>query len=149
MNITRYTQAPCPELMALLLSADPDEFAIQAYINKASILVCRGDNKIIAVAVLSQQQQIAELKNIAVLESYQGRGLAKQMIKEAKALAKRNGAYCIEVGTGNSSLSQFALYQKCGFRFDRVERDFFKNYPELIYENGIRCLDMIYLSCPL
>ncbi|MFT6735800.1 MAG: hypothetical protein ACJAS9_004014, partial [Polaribacter sp.] len=38
------------------------------------------------------------------------------MIEESKRLAKQSGAKIIEVGTGNSSLSQLALYQKCGFR---------------------------------
>lgn len=51
------------------------------------------------------------------------------------------------IGTGNSSINQLALYQKCGFRVIGVERDFFiNNYDEPIFENGIQCVDMIRLS---
>ncbi len=31
----------------------------------------------------------------------------------------------IEIGTGNSSIGQLALYQKCGFRIIGVDMDFF------------------------
>ncbi|WCN36270.1 hypothetical protein [Aneurinibacillus uraniidurans] len=35
----------------------------------------------------------------------------------------------VEIGTGNSSIGQLALYQKCGFRIIGVDRDFFiKHY---------------------
>lgn len=62
-------------------------------------------------------------------------------------VAKSKGYKTIEVGTGNSSVGQLALYQKCGFRIIGVDMDFFiKHYPELIFENGIQCRDMIRLS---
>ncbi|MGX8177137.1 GNAT family N-acetyltransferase [Exiguobacterium artemiae] len=53
----------------------------------------------------------------------------------------------IEIGTGNSSIGQLALYQKCGFRIVGVDLNFFlRHYEEDIIENGIRCTDMIRLS---
>jgi hypothetical protein len=66
--------------------------------------------------------------------------LKKQMHYDAKALW---------VGTGNSSLSQLALYQKCGFRIREIESGFFESYPEPIVENGIRCIDMVRLRVDL
>ncbi|KHF37127.1 putative N-acetyltransferase YvbK [Paenibacillus sp. P1XP2] len=54
------------------------------------------------------------------------------------------------VRTGNSSLNQLGLYQKCGFRMVRIERDYFvNNYPEPIFENGIPCRDQIVLELML
>ena len=62
-------------------------------------------------------------------------------------VAKSKGFKTIEVGTGNSSIEQLALYQKCGFRITGVDLDFFiRHYSEEIYENGIQCRDMIRLS---
>lgn len=61
--------------------------------------------------------------------------------------AKSKGYKTIEVGTGNSSIGQLALYQKCGFRITGIDMDFFiKHYPEEIFENGIQCRDMVRLS---
>lgn len=64
-------------------------------------------------------------------------------IQEAKHL----GFKTLEIGTGNSSIGQLALYQKCGFRITGIDRDFFiRHYSEEIYENGMQVMDMIRLS---
>ena len=65
-------------------------------------------------------------------------------------MARKEKAKVLEVGTGNSSISQLALYQKCGFRIVSIDRDFFKkSYREKIVENEIECTDMIRLSMDL
>ncbi|MGY8791935.1 MAG: GNAT family N-acetyltransferase, partial [Pseudomonadales bacterium] len=143
MNIEAYKQEITSELMDLLLSADPDKGAILSYLSSSDILVCKDADRFVSIAVLVVTDKIFELKNIAVLAEYQGKGVAKSMINEAKRLAKTAGAKAIEVGTGNSSLSQLALYQKCGFRMHSIESGFFESYPEPIFENGIRCIDMV------
>ena len=45
--------------------------------------------------------------------------------------------------------AELALYQKCGFRLSGIVTDSFADYPEPIYENGIRCIDMVMLSAKL
>ena len=137
------------ELMDLLLTADPNKKAILSYLPGSQVLVCRDDDIFISVAVLVEEAGVFELKNIAVLKAYQGKGVAKSMIDRTKQLAKASGAKFIEVGTGNSSLSQLALYQKCGFRMHSIESDFFDAYPEPIFENGIRCVDMVRMRAEL
>ena len=68
-------------------------------------------------------------------------------MEDAVEEAKRKGYKTIEVGTGNSSIGQLVLYQKCGFRISGIDIDFFvRHYPEEIFENGIQCRDMIRLS---
>lgn len=91
--------------------------------------------------------KVFELKNVAVSKKFQGKGIGKQLVLDAIAKVKEKGATRIEVGTGNSSLSQLALYQKCDFRITGIEKDFFtKNYQEKIIENGIPCVDMVRLA---
>ena len=138
----------------LLLMADPNLTTIKQYIPNALVLLafsCQNDSEqLIGIAVLtSSENKVKELKNIAIAEEYQGKGYAKQLIKAAKQQAKTQGANQLTVGTGNSSLSQLALYQKCGFRLSHVVKDFFKTYPEPIFENDIQCIDMVMLSCEL
>jgi len=101
------------------------------------------------IAVLSKSDDTYELINIAVHERYQGKGIAKNLIMEIKSLAKKQGTLKLIVGTGNSSLSQLALYQRCGFRMSYVKTNYFASYPEPIFENGIRCIDMIVLCAEL
>ena len=132
----------------LLLLADPSREVIEAYLPKSQIFLGTLDNKIIGVYVLTALENgVIELKNVAVDKTHQGKGFGKQLIMDAIARTKQQGAKRIEVGTGNSSLLQLALYQKCGFRIVGIEKGFFyKNYKEKIIENGIRCVDMIRLA---
>jgi ribosomal protein S18 acetylase RimI-like enzyme len=104
--------------------------------------------QIIGVYVLlPTRPETIELVNIAVDEKQKGKGIGKQLVLHAIENAKQQGYKTMEIGTGNSSIRQLALYQKCGVRITGVDRDFFvKHYPEPIFENGIQCRDMIRLS---
>lgn len=142
--IEKYT-GELEALMPLLTTADPDPAVIKLYLKDASVFVIRDAGAFVAVAVLCIDGKAAELKNIAVAQSHQGQGLAKLLIARLIDEARLLEATTISVGTGNSSLSQLALYQKSGFRIDHVITDFFASYPEPIYENGMRCIDMVVL----
>ncbi|WP_248736981.1 GNAT family N-acetyltransferase [Neobacillus rhizosphaerae] len=76
-------------------------------------------------------------------EDCRGNGLGKLVVKEAFHLYKNKGLDKMIVGTANSSIDNLAFYQKLGFRMVEIKKDFFKNYPEPIFENGIRALDMV------
>ncbi len=78
------------------------------------------------------------------------KGIGKKLLRHAVETAKGYGMSKLEVGTGNSSVSQLALYQKCGFRIFSIDFDYFsKHYEEEIIENGIVCRDMIRLAMEL
>ncbi len=49
--------------------------------------------------------------NVAVVEEEHGRGIGKQLVLDAIKVAKKKGYKTIEIGTGNSSIGQLALYQ--------------------------------------
>lgn len=135
----------------LLLLADPSQEIVDDYLDRGHTYVAKIADEIVGVYVLIHTRpQTIEIVNIAVHESYQGRGIGKQLVLDAIVKAKRLKAKTIEIGTGNSSLQQLALYQKCGFRITGIDLDFFiKHYDEEIYENGIQCRDMIRLSLDL
>lgn len=131
----------------LLLLADPSQEMVETYLKNSSIFLAYLENKLVGEYVLTPLSSDAvELKNIAIEQLYQGKGFGKKLVMDAIQQAKRDGMKRIEVGTGNSSMSQLALYQKCGFRIVGIDKDFFvKNYQEEIFENDIRCTDMIRL----
>jgi len=149
MNIEPYDLDITDSMMSLLLIADPDEREVKKYLKGASILIAKDKGVLIGIAVLVTENDKFELINIAVEESSQGKGVAKLLITDVMTLAKNMGAKQLFVGTGNSSLSQLALYQKCGFRMSSIKTDFFVSYPDPIYENGIQCLDMVVLCAKL
>lgn len=132
----------------LLLLADPSLPLVKEYLNTGDCYVAEYNKEIIGVYVLlSKSPETIELINIAVSESAQGKGIGKQLILDAIQRSIVKGYQTIEVGTGNSSIGQLALYQKCGFRITSIDRDFFtRHYKEDIFENGIWCRDMIRLS---
>ncbi|MGG3744331.1 GNAT family N-acetyltransferase [Paenibacillus chibensis] len=132
----------------LLLLADPDWSQVEKYLHQTDWTVADQNGRIIGVCgLLRLSSSEAEIVNAAVEERYQGRGYGKRLILQAlnEAGAKEYGK--VIVRTGNSSLDQLGLYQKCGFRMVRIERDYFvNNYPEPIYENGIWCRDQVILE---
>ena len=134
--------------MELLLTADPSKEMVNRYLLKGDCYIAQNAEEIIGVYVLLPLSSDAiELVNIAVADREQGKGLGKKLVYHAIEMAKKHGYKTIEVGTGNSSLTQLALYQKCGFRMKEIDHDFFiRNYAEQIYEDGIQCRDMIRLS---
>ncbi|MGM9968224.1 MAG: GNAT family N-acetyltransferase [Rummeliibacillus sp.] len=134
--------------MGLLLLADPSRKIVEEYLQRGQCFVAESNDQVIGCYVLLETRpETVELVNIAVEEIFQGKGIGKKLVMNAIEVAKSKGYKTIELGTGNSSISQLALYQKCGFRITGVDIDFFtKHYTEDIFENGIQCRDMIRLS---
>ena len=132
----------------LLLIADPDINAINKYINESIIFVAKNYEKIIGViAIKKNNSELYEIMNIAVDEEYRGKGIGKRLIDKALEEVKALEGKKVIIGTGNSSIVPLMLYQKSGFRIYDIKKNFFlENYQEEIWENGIRCIDMIMLE---
>lgn len=137
--------------MDLLLMADPSEEKVLNYIRKGTCYIFELDGVVAGICVLIEtSSQTAEIVNIAVAPNQQRKGIGKKLIKHAIEAAAKLGFITIEIGTGNSSLHQLGLYQKCGFRIFSIEHDYFiKHYNDKIYENGIPCVDMLRLRMVL
>ncbi|MFL0583975.1 GNAT family N-acetyltransferase [Solibacillus silvestris] len=134
--------------LEMLLLADPSKIIVEDYVAKGECFIAENEEQTIGVYVLlPTRPQTVEIVNVAVAENYQGKGIGKLLVSHAIRVAKTQGYKTIEIGTGNSSIGQLALYQKCGFRIVSVDHNYFiKHYSEEIYENGIQCIDMIRLS---
>ena len=132
----------------LLLLADPSQKLVEDYLQRGQCFIGTRNEQIVGVYVLlPTRPETVELVNVAVDERHQGKGFGKQLVEHAIQTSKELGFKTMEVGTGNSSVGQLALYQKCGFRITGIDRDFFiRHYEEEIFENGIQVIDMIRLS---
>lgn len=132
---------------SLLLLADPSIEMASAYLKDSFCLVAELDSSVLGIIVLLPKSVVdMEIMNIAVDENMQGKGIGRELIKHGIEAAKYKGFRRVEIGTGNSSIGQLALYQKSGFRIIEIDHDYFiRNYPDPIYENGIQCRDRINL----
>ena len=114
------------QYLDLLLLADEQENMIDRYLDKGKMYVL-------------------EIKNIATVPDYQGKGYAKSLIDFI--VEKYREQYAIlQVGTGDSPLT-IPFYEKCGFVRSHIIPNFFTdNYDHPIYEDGVQLVDMVYLQ---
>lgn len=136
----------------LLLLADPSQAMIDDYIFRGQCSLAFNENNELVgeFVLLPTHPKTVEIVNIAVKEEHQGKGIGKELVARAIEEASRLGAKSVEIGTGNSSLPQLKLYQRCGFRIVGIDPDFFvRHYADDIIEDGIPCRDMIRLRIDL
>jgi ribosomal protein S18 acetylase RimI-like enzyme len=133
------------QFISLLLLADEQENMVERYLEKGTMYVLE-DNEVKAKCVVTDEGNgILEIKNIAVVPKYQGKGYGKMLLDFIAC--KYAGSYSVlQVGTGDSPLT-IPFYEKCGFvRSHIVSRFFTDNYDHPIYESGIQLVDMVYLQ---
>ena len=129
----------------LLLLADEEEDMIDRYIDRGTMYVL-DDNGIKSECVVTDEGNgILEIKNIATVPEYHGKGYARVLIEFL--IKEYQGKYSVlEVGTGDSPLT-LPFYEKCGFvRSHFVPNFFTDNYDHPIFECGVQLIDMVYLK---
>ena len=132
--------------LALLLLADPEEEAIDKYINDCEIFEFYHKDILIGQGAIKQlSSTIYEIKNFAIYEKFHNCGYGKILINLlCKKYLENFKNIKILVGTSEQGVG---FYKKCGFQFSHVIKDFFiTNYKQPIFENGIQCKDMFYLK---
>ncbi len=147
MTITKI-QEDKKQYLSLLLLADEQEDMIDRYIDKGTMYVLDDKGVKSACVVTDEGNGIIEIKNIATVPKYQGKGYAKALIDFL--INEYAGKYSLlQVGTGDSPLT-VPFYEKCGFvHSHRIPNFFTDNYDHPIYECGVQLVDMIYLQRPL
>ncbi|GGI66497.1 GNAT family N-acetyltransferase [Enterococcus alcedinis] len=143
-----WRQTVSPEDWPLLLEADPSKSMIETYLKQSELLEVRQEGHLIGLLVLKQiEAGISEIMNLSVTPLFQTRGIGRQLIEQAIAHSKERNDQKIIVATGTTSVGPLLLYQKCGFRVEAVERDYFtKYYREKIIENDVYLQDRLLLS---
>ena len=136
------------QYLDLLLLADEQEDMIDRYLDKGKMYVLDGNGVKCECVITDEGNNILEIKNIATVPEYQGKGYARALIEFI--INNYSEQYSIlQVGTGDSPLS-IPFYEKCGFVRSHIIPNFFTDhYDHQIYESGIQLVDMVYLQRPL
>ncbi|MDU1912373.1 GNAT family N-acetyltransferase [Fusobacterium sp.] len=128
----------------LLLLADPEEKAIDKYINDCEVFCLIENEKILGqCAVIEIDKHRCEIKNIAICETIHKKGYGRKFLNLICDYYK-DKYFSILVGTADPGIE---FYEKCNFKIShRIKNFFIDNYDEEIFDNGIQCIDMIYLE---
>ncbi len=144
MNIIEVTENK-KQYLYLLLLADEQEDMIDRYLDRGTMYVLDDSGVKCGCVVTDEGNGVLEIKNIATVPEYQGKGYAKALVDFL--VKEYSGKYSVlQVGTGDSPLT-VPFYEKCGFDYSHCILKFFTaNYDHPIFECGVQLVDMIYLQ---
>jgi ribosomal protein S18 acetylase RimI-like enzyme len=136
--------------VGLLELADEPE-PVRRYLHDGTLHALEDDDgrPLAAILEIEVQHGACELRAVAVAEAFQSQGIGSWMISEVCERLRTRGARRVIVGTASSGVRRLAFYQRLGFRFTHVERDFFseaRGYPADDFEDGIRVRDMVWMD---
>lgn len=143
-----HTEIKKQTLIPLLLLADESIDKIHEYLPNGDLYYLEDSSgQVVGVIVMTKiNQNTMEIRNVSIKKEQQGQGLGKSIISLTLEQYKEQEYHHFIVGTANSSIDNLAFYQKLSFRLYDIKKDFFLSYPEEIWENGIRAVDMIMLE---
>lgn len=130
----------------LFLLADESDAMLARYLDRARLIVAAEGDTVVATALVTDEGDgVAEIKNLAVVPQRQRSGLGRRMVEAVRAHC-RGTFRTLRVGTG-AGTPTVRFYEKCGFReVGRIPGFFTANYPEPIWEAGVRLVDMAVLE---
>ena len=136
------------QYLDLLLLADEQEDMVDRYLDNGKMYILDDDGVKCECVVTDEENGILEIKNIATVPQFQGKGYAKVLI-EFLVKEYRGQFSILQVGTGDSLLT-IPFYEKCGFVRSHIIPNFFTdNYDHPIHEGGVQLVDMVYFQRPL
>ncbi|WP_020614746.1 GNAT family N-acetyltransferase [Sediminispirochaeta bajacaliforniensis] len=132
----------------LIYLADEDDDQIKKYKDTSIFWATMDNEKIIGIIGINEiNKESTEIVCVAVDEEYQNKKIGTNLIEKAISVSKEKKYKEIIIKTGNCGMGQLYLYQRCGFRFDSINKDYMiENYKNPIYENDIQCFDQIVLK---
>jgi ribosomal protein S18 acetylase RimI-like enzyme len=133
----------------ILLEADESEPVLRRYLDEGDLYeIVSGGGPIGAILLIPEDDGL-EIKNIAIVEAYRGRGLGRATIEAVALVARRSGLRRLRVGTADTSSGTIAFYRRVGFREAGRIVGFFDSYPHPVIEDGQVAHDMIRFEMEL
>jgi len=142
---------PRDDLRGLFELAEDSPAELDSYLDAGRVLVALSGPEVIGHLHLVDTDRPGrlELKNMAVREAVQGRGVGARLVEAALHLAAAGSATEMVVATAAADVGNLRFYQRQGFRFLSVERDAFgpaTGYPSGLTIDGIVLRDRVWLD---
>lgn len=140
-------------LRPLFALAEDSATELDSYLGSGRVLVARAGPDVVGHLHLVETGRagVAEVRNMAVREDHQGRGIGRQLVQEARALLVAEGVSTMRVATAAADVGVLR-YQRQGFRTCSVERDAFiaaAGDPPGLEVAGIALQDRVWLDLDL
>ena len=140
-------------LRPLFELAEDSGAQLDSYLGSGRVLVARSGDAVVGHLQLvdTERSGEVELKNMAVREDLQGRGIGARLVRAAIDLVAGE-AGSVLVATAAADIGNLRFYQRQGFRMRSIERDAFTaetGYPAGIVIDGIALRDRVWLDYPL
>jgi GNAT superfamily N-acetyltransferase len=141
-------------LRPLFELAEDSAALLDEYVTDGRVLVALLDGETVGHLQLVETGRAGELeiKNMAVREDRQGRGIGALLVRAAIARCTAEGRTSLLVATAAAGTGTLRFYQRQGFRMLSVERDAFTpetGYPAGIAIDGVPLRDRVWLDQPL
>jgi GNAT superfamily N-acetyltransferase len=150
MRIALHT-GPREGLRRLFELAEDSARELDSYLHAGRVLVALDGEEVLGHLLLvdTDSPGEVEIKNMAVREADQGRGVGRELIEAAIALAREESVHRVHVATATAGIGNLRFYQRNGFRMRSIERDAFTpatGYPPGLEEDGIPLRDRVWLD---
>ncbi|MGX4593368.1 GNAT family N-acetyltransferase [Leuconostoc sp. JNUCC 76] len=134
-----------------LFEADPSLEKVKDNMQHSLAFLAKDDDSVLGIILLRERSKSqTEIVNLSVIKKYRGMGIASQLLSFTISCSQVHNYKSLYICTGTTSFEQMYLYQKHGFRFDRIEKNYFvNNYKEKIIENELHLKDRVQLKLVL
>jgi predicted N-acetyltransferase YhbS len=124
---------------------------LDSYLDAGRVLVAVSGEQVVGHVQLvdAERPGAVELKNMAVRETRQGRGIGARLVRAALDLAAAEGRASMVVATAAADIGNLRFYQRQGFRMLAIERDAFTpatGYAPDTVIDGIPLRDRVWLD---
>ena len=138
-------------LRSLFELAEDSAAELNSYIDAGRVLVAMSGTEVIGHLQLTDTDDPwqTEIKNMAVRETFQGRGVGRRLVQAAVGLVAAEGVTTLLVATAAADIGNLRFYQRQGFRMRSIERDAFTaatGYPPGLRIDGIELRDRVWLD---
>jgi ribosomal protein S18 acetylase RimI-like enzyme len=146
---------PRAALRPLFELAEDSAAELDSYLQLGRVLVAvTTDEEIVGHLQLVDTGEAGrgELKNMAVTEALQGRGIGRALVGAAVASSASQARSTVVVATAAADIGNLRFYQRLGFRMLSIERDAFSaatGYPPGLRIDGIELRDRVWLDLPV
>jgi GNAT superfamily N-acetyltransferase len=142
------------DLRSLFELAEDSPAELDSYLESGRVLVAVDDDQIVGHLQLTETGAAGELevKNMAVLESHQRRGIGRTLLAAALRVARDESRETVCVATAAADVDNLRFYQRQGFRMRSIERDAFTvatGYEPGTMIDGIELRDRVWLDLRL
>lgn len=140
---------PRSGLRDLFELADDSPSEIDGYIEQGRVLVARNREGAIVghlQLIPTTDPAVAEIKNVAVREEAQGRGVGGLLVEHAVEVCRDEQARAVTLVTAIADVDVLRFYQRHGFRAEAIEPDLFTpahGYPADLEVDGIQVRDAV------